>query len=431
MYLNENSPQLLLNFLLEQYNLNLEDVLDLQRKMRETEIIQKHIETFSTIWQGKNGRWYTYLPDESKTNNRRLLAKSTQEKLNMEIVAYYQAQCKERIEQQITLALFYPTWLKYKALHTEATSYMHRIDNDWYKYYAGTAIVDKPLSDLDKITLDMWAHELIRKYSLTKTQYYNITVIMRQALELAVEKGIIKENPFLKVKVNKKLFRTVKKKADATQVFLVDEQPKIEAEAMQDFVKNGYTACLGIILCFQLGARLGEMVALKWSDIDEEKPNHIHIQRMERKVHAPQPDGTWKSVGYEVANHTKSEAGDRNTYLPTKARKILQIIRTWNEEHGFGDSEYIFLGKDGNRIHNKALDTRIRKYCKRIGISTKSMHKIRKTYISTLVDSNLININTIREMVGHEDERTTLNNYTFNRKSDEQTQKNMEAALSL
>ncbi len=428
---DEESAGQLLNFLLQRFNLSLEDVLELQDKMRETEIIQKHTENYSAIWQGQNGRWYTYLPDANKKDKRKLLAKSTETKLNKEIVAYYRERSKEQIEKKITLSIFYPSWLKYKALHTEATSYVHRIDNDWHKYYAGTAIVDKPLQKLDKVTLDEWAHELIRKHSLTKTQYYNITIIMRQALEYAVEKGIIKENPFAGVKVNKKLFRVVKKKADATQVFLVDEQPLIEAEALQDFADKGYTACLGVALCFQLGARIGEMVALKWSDIGEEKANHIHIQRMERKVHAEQADGTWKCIGYEVVEHPKSEAGDRNTYLPKKARDILQTIKEWNIEHGFGDNEYIFLGKDGNRIHSRALDTRIRKYCTHIGIDEKSMHKIRKTYISTLVDSNLININTIREMVGHEDERTTLKNYTFNRKSDTQTQENMELALAL
>lgn len=90
----------------------------------------------------------------------------------------------------------------------------------------------------------------------------------------------------------------------------------------------------------------------------------------------------------------------RFKFLPKKARDILQTIKEWNVEHGFGDSEYIFLGKDGS-------------------------------YISALVDSNLININKIREMVGHEDERTTLKNYTFNRKSEEQTQEDIEMALAL
>ena len=47
------------------------------------------------------------------------------------------------------------------------------------------------------------------------------------------------------------------------------------------------------------------------------------------------------------------------------------------------------------------------------------------------MDSNLININKIREMDGHEDERTKLKNYTFNRKSEEQTQEDIETALAL
>lgn len=58
------------------------------------------------------------------------------------------------------------------------------------------------------------------------------------------------------------------------------------------------------------------------------------------------------------------------------------------------------------------------------------MHKIRKTYISALIDGN-ININEIRKQVGHEDERTTLRNYCFNRYTRNQTEEQMENALKL
>lgn len=133
----------------------------------------------------------------------------------------------------------------------------------------------------------------------------------------------------------------------------------------------------------------------------------------------------------KVVDHTKSEAGNRNTYLTQKAGDFLKMIKEWNCENGYADNEYVFLNKTGNRIHCRSLDSRIRKYCNYAGINVKGMHKIRKTYISTLVDSSLININTIREMVGYEDERTTLHNYTFNRASDLQTQANMEKALNL
>lgn len=49
-----------------------------------------------------------------------------------------------------------------------------------------------------------------------------------------------------------------------------------------------------------------------------------------------------------------------------------------------------------------------------VNINRKSSHKIRKTYISSLFDGN-ININRIREIAVHEDERRSLNNYCFDR----------------
>ena len=57
------------------------------------------------------------------------------------------------------------------------------------------------------------------------------------------------------------------------------------------------------------------------------------------------------------------------------------------------------------------------------------MHKIRKTYISTLIDNENININYIRQMVGHADERTTYGCYCFNRKPKDMTEIEMEKSL--
>lgn len=194
---------------------------------------------------------------------------------------------------------------------------------------------------------------------MTKTQYYDMSIIMRQALILAVDKGILTKSPFDDVVINTKMFRSNKKKNDATQVFLIDEQVQIEQEALADFEKNGYPASIAVALCFQMGLRIGEMAVVKWSDIDELQENYMHIQRMEVKRHKHQTNGTWKCNGYEIVDHVKSDAGDRNVYLTKKAKEYLAMVRKWNEEHGFGDSEYIFLDKQGHNIHSRALDTRI------------------------------------------------------------------------
>lgn len=66
--------------------------------------------------------------------------------------------------------------------------------------------------------------------------------------------------------------------------------------------------------------------------------------------------------------------------------------------------------------------------CENIDIWVRISYKLRKTHISKLIDSEL-NIDEIRRMVGHADERTTFNSYCFNRLTDVQTEEKIEMAL--
>ena len=69
------------------------------------------------------------------------------------------------------------------------------------------------------------------------------------------------------------------------------------------------------------------------------------------------------------------------------------------------------------------------RYYEEIGIIKKSSHKARKTYISALLDGK-VNLNTVREMVGHSDERTTLGNYCFDRNTEIEKANLIEKALA-
>ena len=55
--------------------LNLSDVQDSMEAMKREELLKKHQ---YKIWQGKDGKWYTYLPDESKKDGRRLIKRTTE-----------------------------------------------------------------------------------------------------------------------------------------------------------------------------------------------------------------------------------------------------------------------------------------------------------------------------------------------------------------
>ena len=108
--------------------------------------------------------------------------------------------------------------------------------------------------------------------------------------------------------------------------------------------------------------------------------------------------------------------------------EIISLAKETIDQEGFTDEDFMFQDKRG-RITSRAVDFRIRKYCNHINIIQKSTHRIRKTYISTLIDAGL-NINLIRQQVGHEDERTTYHNYCFNRMNEVETEAKLEAALN-
>ena len=58
--------------------------------------------------------------------------------------------------------------------------------------------------------------------------------------------------------------------------------------------------------------------------------------------------------------------------------------------------------------------------CEYIGIPVKTMHKIRKTFASTLLH-NGVNISIVKDMLGHADESTTLKHYIFNIEDNSET----------
>lgn len=82
------------------------------------------------------------------------------------------------------------------------------------------------------------------------------------------------------------------------------------------------------------------------------------------------------------------------------------------------------------RGNARTITTYLEKICDSIAIPNKSNHKIRKTYISSLFDKG-VNIDTIRRQAGHEDERTSLNNYCFDQSDNLQLEAQLENAKNI
>ena len=322
------SQEELLRYILERDNLSLDGVVSDYMKVRKEQILANHP---YTIFQSKDGRYRTYIKDPSMSSGRRMIAKSSRGKLEDAIVEQYNAMSEDLISANTTLASLYPDWIEYKALHVEYTT-INRVKKDWKRYYEDAAIVSKPICSISKLDLDEWIHRMIKKYDMDYHQYGNFSLILRQELDYAVDRGIIDSNPFLSVRIDKKrVLRAEHKKADETQVFTPEELEFIYRCAEKDFLANNRPkhklVPLAVQFLFQTGLRLCEIASLRYEDIDDDE---IIVRRMVRYP------------GGEIIDSTKGTFGDRRVPLTPKALELISIARKKQKDNGQEDMQYIW-----------------------------------------------------------------------------------------
>ena len=143
-------------------------------------------------------------------------------------------------------------------------------------------------------------------------------------------------------------------------------------------------------------------------------------------------DGAGRSEDHKVVD-PKSYAAVRLIPLSEQSRQIIQAALKYKQESG-ATGPWIFSE------YERPLPSRIvEKYYQKYGVQKeirrgdkiihkgKSTHNARKTCISSMIDSNM-NINTVRKIVGHTDERTTLKHYVFDRSTPDEQRLQFENA---
>lgn len=138
--------------------------------------------------------------------------------------------------------------------------------------------------------------------------------------------------------------------------------------------------------------------------------------------------GNFTYMGKKVLDHTKTDAGERVVPYTTQAKKIISMIKSSSEEYGYYDNGYIFCPQS-RRISAASIDKKLYKYCDAIGIDKKSAHKIRKTYISRLINSGQIDIDTVCRVIGHADMKTTFTSYCYSLNRQNEMQNKFENVL--
>ena len=348
----------------------------------------------------EKGRWQTCY--RNKDGKRINIKAPTEEALLDKLILIYFADSSIK---KLTFHELYQEWLVYKKSIVNSLNTIKRHEQHYKKYFEPSVLHNHKIIKVDELLLETECNRIIRNFNLSRKEWTNIKTILNGMFEYAVRKKYLVDNPVDKVQILVK-FKQMVKKTGKTETYNSDELKELYLYLDRMYAETNDSAFLAVMLNFLLGLRVGELVALKWEDYSE---NHLHIVREEVR------DQTTNH--YEVVEYTKTNR-DRFVVLVPKAMDILKRI-----EH---KSDFIFM-KDGKRITSRQVAYVLEKYAERQGLSTKSTHKMRKTFASNLNASG-IPLDCIRELLGHSNLNTTLG-YIYNPLTESETYELIVKAL--
>ena len=221
--------------------------------------------------------------------------------------------------------------------------------------------------------------------------------LINKILNDAVSWGLLIANPVARVKAPKAEKKEAKSydEKQILQLLLALEEEEIQFQIM-------------VKMALVTGCRRGELVALRWNDINFDT-NEIKIERA--ATYTPE-------YGQQV-KATKTEKS-RKMMLPVSFGSLLKEYKNHQSEKqtqaGYKESEYLFTKKNGDMLYIDTPTKQFTRFIKKWGFPHITLHGLRHTHGTALLISG-IDLRTVSNRLGHSEASTTLNVYTHAQES--------------
>ena len=248
------------------------------------------------------------------------------------------------------------------------------------KKYIYTYFDDILINKITPMFIDSF-HKNLLTYNLKKSSFVTIRVILNSVFQNAIINNHISINPILLVKSPKINFSK-----DKQLPFTLDE-----IDTLLNNADNELKNFLGISLFS--GMRSGEVLALKWSDIDFNN-NTIDIN---------------SNVTNGFYHTPKTNSSIRTIDMISKC--TIYFKNQYNLTSSYNDFVFLMVSNKKRYNSNTYFHYRYKKLLKYLKLKDRKLHNTRHTFASIMLNNN-IDVIWVSNMLGHSSIKVTLDTYT-------------------
>ena len=345
------------------------------------------------IRKRKDGRWegrYTagYDPETGKRIIKNVLGKTQAEVKEKLKTAIEKNGSPAMTTEHYTVGQWLDAWMEnYAKLQVRPSS--HKTYQGFIENHIKPTLGDIPLEKLTSMDLQRLYKHLLESGRVECTEsrskpkglsvktVRNINQMISTTLNCAVEQRLIPSNP-TKGCVLPKLERK--------------EMKILPPESLGTFFEEARRSGVFELYYIDLatGLRRGELLGLKWSDIDLDK-SIIHVRRQ-----------ILRQNGEVVEAPLKTKNSYRNIAIGADAVKVLKGMEQ--------KDEYVFPSPFGGPMSPDSVLHMLQRVLKRAGLERIRFHDLRHTF-SVLALQNGVDVKTLSVMLGHYSAGFTLDTY--------------------
>lgn len=258
------------------------------------------------------------------------------------------------------------------------------------------ALGDLELRDVSPRRVSSFYSRLSREgYALATRREIHVT--LRMALEQAVRWQLIPSNPCDLVDAPKQAVREYREDEEEIRALTDEQAIRLFEETAEKRWHNYYVAAI------RTGLRPGEMLALRWSDVDlSSDPASIRVRRTLDTHHAAR------------FGPPKSDASRRTVALHFEAAEAFERQRRMLEAEGLptGAGDLVFPSKVGTPMQATNLRRRhLQPDLAAAGLPKLTLHELRHTYASIALHEWQLPHAIVQQALGHTSIKMTMDLY--------------------